>query len=111
MPAWHGKKDMIQNLTIQQLTTGTVFKLVAVGSLFSIVPVFLVVGLLSAIGNGAMEWNGQALIGIQALVWSPVVGLVAAMMTTVIFGTLLALGLWIFSLIRPVQLQYFDCPG
>ena len=99
---------MYKSLTIQQLTTATVFKLVAIGSLFSCVPVFFVMSLLSAMGNSTMQWNGQALTGIRALLLSPFIGLVVAFMTTVFVGTLLALGLWIFSLIRPVELQYFE---
>lgn len=99
---------MIQTLTIQQLSTSTVFKLVAIGSMCSFVPIFLVIGLLSAMGNGTIQWNGQAVMGMKALLLSPVMGAMAALMTTVILGTLLSLGLWIFSLVRPVQLKYFE---
>ena len=99
---------MTQSLTIRHLTTGTVFKLVAIGSVFSLVPFFLMLGVLSAMGNGSMQWNGQALVGMKALLLSPVLGLVAALLATLFFGTLLSLGLWLFSLIRPIQLQYFE---
>ncbi|WP_293752885.1 hypothetical protein [Limnohabitans sp. Rim8] len=94
--------------TVRQLSTGSVYKLIACGSVCSLVPLMTLMGLLSTFGWGSVKMNGHALTGLSGLVLSPLVGLMLAMVLTAIVGSLVALGLWVYSLLRPMQLSYWQ---
>lgn len=96
----------LQNLTVRQLSTSSVYKLVALGSASALVPLFTVMGLMSTLNIGSVEWNGQSLSGLKGLLMSPFIGLLMALLLTALLGSLLALGLWLWSLFRPLQLTY-----
>lgn len=99
-----------QTLNVRQLSTSSVYKLVALGSVCALVPLFTVIGVLSTLGVGAVQWNGQALTGIKGLLMSPFIGLLMALLLTALVGSLLAFGLWLWSFVRPVQLTYWSKP-
>jgi len=65
-------------------------------------------GLLSTLGIGSVKMNGHALTGWSGLLLSPLLGLMLAMLLTAFFGSLVALGLWVYSLMRPMQLSYWQ---
>ena len=100
----------LQTLTVRQLSTGTIYKLVACGSVCALVPLFTVIGLLATLGVGTVQWNGQLLSGLKGLLLSPFIGLLVALMITALVGSLIAFGLWLLSLLRPVQLTYWQDP-
>ena len=97
---------MYKTLKLRKLSTGSVFKLVALGSVCALVPVFTLMGLMSLLGAGNMRWNGQALTGLPGLLASPFIGLLFSLFVTAMVGGMLALGLWLYSLVRPLQLEY-----
>lgn len=97
---------MYKTLKLRKLSTGSVFKLVALGSICALVPVFTLMGLMSLFGAGNMRWNGQALTGLPSLLASPFIGLLFSLFVTAMVGGMLALGLWLYSLVRPLQLEY-----
>jgi len=99
---------MYQTLTVRQLTTSTVFKIVACGCIGALVPLFLALGCLSLLGMGSVQWNGHALTGLRGLVLSPLIGLLLALLLTLVVGSLVSLGLWLYSLVRPLQLAYWE---
>lgn len=100
----------LQTLTVRQLSTGTIYKLVACGSVCALVPLFTVIGLLATLGVGTVQWNGQLLSGLKGLLLSPFIGLLVALMITALVGSLIAFGLWLLSMLRPVQLTYWQDP-
>lgn len=95
-------------LTVRQLSTGSIYKLIAWGTVCSLVPLMTLMGLLSTFGWGSVKMNGHALTGLSGLLLSPVVGLMMAMLLTALLGSLVALGLWLYSLMRPLQLSYWQ---
>ena len=98
----------LQTLTVRQLSTSSIYKLVALGSLCAVVPLVTAIGLLSTLGFGAVQWNGQALTGLKGLLMSPFIGLFMALLLTALVGSLLAFGLWLWSLVQPLQLTYWQ---
>jgi hypothetical protein len=74
------------------------------------VPLFTVIGLMSTLGMGSVQWNGQALTGLKGLLMSPFIGLFMALLLAGLVGSLLAFGLWLWSLVRPLQLTYWPTP-
>lgn len=98
---------MYQTLKVRKLSTGSVFKLVALGSVCSLVPLFVLLSLMAALGAGSVKWNGQAYTGLSGLLVSPLMAVGLSLFISVFVGTLLSLGLWLYSLIRPMHIAYW----
>jgi hypothetical protein len=98
---------MYQTLKLRKLSTGSVFKLVALGSVCSLVPLFVFMSVMAALGAGSVKWNGQAYTGLSGLLMSPLMALGLSLLISALMGSLLALGLWLYSLIRPMHIAYW----
>ena len=98
---------MIEKIEIKRLAMGTIFKVLILGSLFSLVPFSLLMGILSLFGASTVSWNGQPLTGITGLIASPFIGAFIALLFSGIFGLFLSAGLWIYSRFKPMVLHYW----
>lgn len=96
----------MQNFQIQNISVGTVFKLVGIGLLFSFLPLVILMGCTAALGLNTLVWNNQPLHGWVALASAPFIGLFLTAMFTAIFGSAIAFGLWIYSLLGPFSISY-----
>lgn len=97
---------MIGVLEIRRLTTGSVFKLVAVGLFSAWMPLMLLFGLAAMFGAGTVSWQGSEVSGVPALFTAVFAGILMAGLGTLLFGATLALGLWLYSLLKPMELVY-----
>ena len=95
---------MYREIKVQRISTGSVFKLVGVGFGLSIVPFSLVMGVLALFGSATVNWNNQPVVGIAGLLASPFIGLFLTGLFTMLFGSAIALGLWLYSRARPIRL-------
>jgi hypothetical protein len=80
----------------------------AIGLGCSMVPLFTILGVLAAFGAQTVNWNGQPLTGLSGLAASPLIGLRLAGIGTVFLGSACALGLWLYSFIRPMRILVED---
>lgn len=95
---------MFTEITIQRLSAGTIYKLAALGIACSVLPLCIFFGVLAAFGAQTIAWNGQHLTGFWGLAMSPVVGLMITGMGTLFVGSACAIGLWLYSFIRPMSI-------
>lgn len=91
----------MQEVLIRRISVGTVFKLVGMGLLFSLLPFTILMGCTAALGLNTLSWNNQPLTGWVALVASPFIGLFFVAMFTMFLGTATAFGLWVYSWLGP----------
>jgi len=91
-------------ISTSRISTGSIFKLMLIGLTMSLVPIGLVFGVLGALDAGAVNWNGKNLHGVSALLASPLIGLLASLLDTVITGSLVAFGLWLYSKFKPIAI-------
>jgi hypothetical protein len=96
----------MKSIVVRKLRTATVYKLVATGAVFGLVPVFVVFGVLGAMGLSTLTWNGQPVTGPRAIIAGPLMGVMFALICTALFGSAIALGLWIYSKFRTLNLEY-----
>ena len=97
---------MSQKLTIKKLSTGTVFRLTATGLFSSLVPIFTVLGVLAYFDLFTLNWEEKPVEGIKALWVGPLMGLFFALGFTVFLGCASAFGLWLYSKISKIEIEY-----
>jgi hypothetical protein len=104
---------MIEERTvlIRRFRTGSVFRLVAAGCFFSLVPFTLLMGVLSLFGLRTINWNNAPVLGMKGFLFSPLLGVFIAAIFTAFGGVGMAFGLWIYSKIRPLKLQILEEPS
>ena len=96
---------MYETVTIHKLSTGSIFKLIAVGSLCSVIPLSIFFGFFALFGASTITWNNQPITGFTGLAASPFIGLLVSIICTAFLGLLVAFGLWIFSKFSPIQID------
>ncbi|WP_189458904.1 hypothetical protein [Jeongeupia chitinilytica] len=97
---------MFQKISIQRLSVGSVFKLLAIGVVFSFIPFSVLMGVFAFFGASTVHWNGQSLTGITGLLASPFVGLFVAFLFTAFVGAMCVFGLWLYSKFMPIELAF-----
>ena len=95
---------MYTALTVQRLSTGSIYKLIFVGLLASMLPLGLLMGALAWMGFDTVNWNGMPVAGPGGLVLGLLAGLWVALAFTAVMGSLTALGLWLYARWRPLHL-------
>ena len=94
----------MHQIKFKRISTGSIFKIIFVGSWIGSIPMFLAFGIFGAIGFEFVSWNGEYVVGPKALLITPVVGLFIATILGAIVGAMASLGLWIYSMRKPLSL-------
>jgi hypothetical protein len=97
---------MNTTVRITRLTIGTLFKLVALGTLIPIVTFVIFCGLLALGGMETIHVNGSAVTGVGGLVAAAILAPVFWLGITVFCWLPMFVGLWLFSLIRPIEISF-----
>lgn len=97
---------MFETTEIKRFSFGTVYKILAIASTCSLVPVSILMGLFAFFGAETIVWNGQHLTGLMGLIASPFVGIMLALIFTGFLGTLFACGLWLYSKFGTLHIAY-----
>ena len=96
----------MKEMYISRLSAGSVFKLVGIGLLCSFLPLTIIAGCTAFFGLNSLLWNGQPLTGVTALVAAPFIGLFMVATFTMLLGTSIAFGLWVYSFISPLEIAF-----
>jgi Na+-transporting methylmalonyl-CoA/oxaloacetate decarboxylase beta subunit len=99
---------MYETITTKKLSTGSIFKLIAIGTICSIVPISIFMGVFALFGANSISWNEKPITGVAGLAASPFIGLFISLVFTALLGTLVAFGLWVFSRFRTIQIVLKD---
>ena len=91
-------------LALRAIRIGSVYKLVFIGLMASLVPLGLLLGVMAWIGFDTVNWNGMPVSGPAGVVAGLLAGLWAALAFTLMMGSFMALGLWLWSRWRPIRL-------
>ncbi|HLO66298.1 MAG TPA: hypothetical protein VK188_04725 [Holophaga sp.] len=102
---------MFREITVQRLTAGSIFKLAAIGMFGFLVPFSLLMGVGALFGASTVTWNQQPITGLAGLAASPFIGAFVAAIFTLLLGAFMALGLGLFSLVRPLTLLVKELPA
>ena len=96
----------MKEIYVSRLSAGSVFKLVGIGLLCSLLPFTILAGCTAFFGLNSLLWNGQPITGVTALIAAPFIGLFMVATFTMLVGTAIAFGLWVYSFISPLEIVY-----
>jgi len=97
---------MSESIQIRRLTARTVFRIVALGMLVPIIGFTLMCGMLAYGGSQAVFFNGRAVTGLDGLLLSMALAPIFWALASVVIWLQLIVGLWFYSLIRPIEIRY-----
>jgi hypothetical protein len=102
---------MFQEITVERLSVKSIFKLVALGLLLSVVPFTTLMGVFALFGANTVTWNQEHIHGLMALITAPLIGVFVSLVITLFVGSLISLGLWVFSKYKPLTLKVKQSVG
>jgi hypothetical protein len=105
------RAEIEQEITVRKVRTVTIFKLLLFGLAISLVPLGVAFGIAGYFGADTVKWNSQPVHGISALFAGPAISLFLALMFTGFLGSLSCLGLWLLSLVRPINIKFVPEPN
>lgn len=88
---------MFKKIEVARLSTGTAYKLFAIGTFCSIVPLCTLLGFFALFGLHTLAWNGQPVTGLSGLLAGPLIGAFIGACFIALWGTACVVGLWIYS--------------
>jgi len=101
----------MKEIYISRLSAGSVFKLVGIGLLCSLLPFTILMGCTAYFGFNSLLWNGQPVTGVTALIAAPFIGLFMVAIFTMLLGTAVTFGLWVYSFISPLEIAFKAPPA
>jgi len=96
----------MQKLLARRIRTGSIYRLVAIGTAVGAIPLCTLFGVLASFNLMTLNWNGEAVTGPKALAVGPLGGILFALLGTALFGSAMAFGLWLYSKFKPIELEY-----
>jgi hypothetical protein len=101
----------MREISISRLSAGSVLKLVGIGLLCSLLPFTILMGCTAYFGFNSLLWNGQPLTGTTALFAAPFIGLFLVAVFTMVLGSSIAFGLWVYSFVGPMDIAFKAAPA
>jgi branched-subunit amino acid ABC-type transport system permease component len=95
---------MFKEITVNRVSAGTLFKLVAIGLSITFILFSVLMGCFALFGAHTVTWNKHPLTGFSGLVASPFIGILIAVIFTIFLGSCMAFGLWLYSKFKPLTL-------
>ena len=96
----------MKTVQISKISAGSVYKLIAIGLTVGFLPLFIIFGIMGAFGMEALTWNEESVTGLKALIVGPLMAVFMSLIFTAIIGSITVFGLWIFSFIKPLEIEY-----
>jgi hypothetical protein len=101
----------METVRVKKISAGTVFKLIATGLTFGFLPLFIIFSVMGAFGLEVLTWNEEPVIGVKAIFMGPLMALFMSAMFTLVIGSITVFGLWLFSFIKPLNIEFVLTDG
>jgi len=92
-------------LIVRKVRATTIYKLLLLGLLISLIPLGVLFGITGFFGADTVNWNNHPIHGFAALLAGPAISATVAVFLAVFSGTLVSLGLWVLSWVRPIKVR------
>ena len=88
---------MYKKIEVSRLSAGSVYKLLAIGTLCAMVPFCTLMGVLALFGSHTLAWNDEPVTGLSGLLAGPFIGAFIGGCAAALWGSVCVLGLWVYS--------------
>lgn len=92
----------------RKMTKGSLLKILFIGHAITLIPFTLVCGIASAFGAHTITVNDKYLTSSEGLIASLLLGPLFCLLFTVAGWLIFAIGLWMYSLFSPIELEFID---
>lgn len=96
---------MIQELQTKGLTAGSIFKILLLGFLFSLGPLFIIAAICSYFGAQVLTLNGVYVVGLKGLITGIIMAPLFPLLFASIFFIFIAFGLWLYTRFRELNIK------
>lgn len=96
---------------ISRLSALTNYKILFLGTSFSVGAFSVLMGILAAFGASTVTWNGESVYGLSGLVTGTLLGAASSIFTTVVLGSACVLGTWLYSKFESISITYITTSG
>lgn len=96
---------MLQELQTKGLSAGSLYKILLLGFLFSLGPLFIIAAICSYFGAHVLTLNGIYVIGLKGLITGFIMAPVFPLLFSSIFFIFIAFGLWLYTRFRTLNIK------
>jgi len=97
---------MNTSVRISRLSVGTVFKLVALGTLIPIWGLCILCGLLALGGMQTVHVNGSTVTGAKGFLAALILAPIFWLLISIFCWLWISVGLWLISLVRSIEISF-----
>ncbi len=97
---------MEMEITIKKISKRSLFKLLFIGFSLSFFVFFLICGIASIFGAETVKWEETPVTGITGLLLALAMWPIFSFCLTLFMWSFVAFGLWIYSLVKPLNLVF-----
>ncbi|MEB4675877.1 hypothetical protein MXL54_13980 [Enterobacteriaceae bacterium G50] len=101
-------KDSSTDVTLKRIKPSSIYRLMLIGLGIPLQIFAVVCGVMGIFGADMVKWNNQPVHGILALPAAIFSALFVTVLFTAFLGSVVCLGLWIYSRFRPLQVKTLD---
>ena len=95
-------------LEVHKLSKLTILKIYLIGIGVSAFTLTALCGLAGLFGADTVNWNGEQITGVSALLYGPLIGLMITVFGSVICWLFSIFGLWIYSFYKPLTIEFTE---
>jgi hypothetical protein len=89
--------SMLQSIQTKGLSIGTIFKILFIGTIFSVGPLWIIAGICSFFGAHAISLNGETVIGLKGLITGIIMAPVFSLIFACVLFLFISFGLWLYT--------------
>jgi hypothetical protein len=101
-------KDSSTDVTLKRIKPSSIYRLMLIGLGIPLQIFAVISGVMGIFGADMVKWNNQPVHGILALPAAIVSALFITVLFTALLGSVICLGLWIYSRFRPLEVKTLD---
>ena len=94
------------SIRVQRLAGWTIYKIIFLGTTFSLGIFCVLMGVLALFGANTVMWNGANVYGFSGLFVSILLAVFFVFAITLVFGTACLFGIWLYSKFETMGISY-----
>lgn len=95
-------------LEVHKLSKFTIFRIYFIGIGVSAFTLTMLCGLAAFFGAETVNWNGEQITGISALLYGPLIGFMITAFTSIVCWLFSIFGLWLYSFYKPLIIEFTE---